>query len=125
MEVELIRVDLPLLVPMIYTRKYRLERPLEVVWTKDGGPIQRLVVPQNFETDGATIPKAFWTLIGPPCLPEFMTAAIVHDYMCEQNWEVQEMSELFLKLLNDSNVHGVKPDVMRDAVFFYKSVISR
>lgn len=124
MEIAVVRVDVPLLVPMIFGRRYRLERPLEVVWTVDG--VEKvLTIPKEFITDGASIPQLFWSVIGSPYLPEFITAAIVHDYMCDLKWDVEEMSLLFFKLLNDSNVHGLKPQLMTDAVYLYKKHFSK
>jgi len=42
------------------------------------GPIR---VPVGFKTDGATIPRPFWLTTGTPFRPEYIRAAIVHDYL--------------------------------------------
>ncbi len=33
-------------------------------------------------TDGASIPKAFWWVIGSPINPEYIEASIIHDLYC-------------------------------------------
>lgn len=122
---QLITVDLPQLVPAIFSRRYMLDRDLEVKWSDKHGAIKTFCVPKGYHTDGASIPKAVWTLIGSPYEPEFITAAIVHDLMCDLNWDVEEMSELFFLLLRDSGVHKVKANLMHDAVLVYKKYINK
>ena len=114
-------VGLPLMRPMVFGRRYQLVEDLEVVWQVRGGPARRHVVPAGFVTDGASIPPAFWQMIGSPYAPEFITAAVVHDHMCELGWDVMEMSDLFLSLLIDSNVGRKKAAIMRASVYLYKS----
>lgn len=37
-------------------------------------------IPKGVEFDGASIPRLFWSLIGSPFEPDFMEAALIHDY---------------------------------------------
>ena len=39
-------------------------------------------VPKGFITNGANIPRLFWSIF-PPNSPEYLSAVVVHDYMCE------------------------------------------
>lgn len=41
----------------------------------------RWTVKSGFKTDVASIPRMFWTIIGPPCGPgKYRNAAILHDH---------------------------------------------
>lgn len=39
------------------------------------------VVPNGYQTDGASIPRPFWFVVGSPFAPDVIRAAIVHDYL--------------------------------------------
>lgn len=39
-------------------------------------------VPKGFVTNGANIPRLLWSLF-PPNSPEYLSAIVIHDYMCE------------------------------------------
>ncbi|EAJ1254841.1 DUF1353 domain-containing protein [Campylobacter lari] len=41
------------------------------------------IVPKGFKTDGASIPRLFWSLF-PPFKSEYFSACVVHDYLCEK-----------------------------------------
>ncbi|WP_317907107.1 DUF1353 domain-containing protein, partial [Campylobacter jejuni] len=41
------------------------------------------IVPQGFKTDGASIPRLFWSLF-PPFKSEYFSACVVHDFLCEK-----------------------------------------
>ena len=43
--------------------------------------IGSIIVPRLFVWDGASIPRLFW-LYATPFEPEYETAALVHDYLC-------------------------------------------
>lgn len=60
-------------------RLWRIERD----FTYDVGALgsgRRIVVPAGFLTDGASVPKIFWSVL--PCWGTYSRAAIVHDYLC-------------------------------------------
>lgn len=40
-------------------------------------------VPAGFESDGASIPRLLWPLIGPPISSSHLIPAVVHDYLCD------------------------------------------
>lgn len=121
MIVKILYVDTPLLTPMPFTDRYMLSRDFELKFTIDGD--QRLVIiPMSYITDGASIPQWCWSIVGTPYSPRFITAAIVHDYMCDHNWPVDLMSEIFRQLLRLSNVSKLKSDLMYKAVYTYKTI---
>ena len=39
-------------------------------------------VPKGVEVDGASIPRAFWTVIGGPFEGNYLNASVVHDHYC-------------------------------------------
>ena len=41
-----------------------------------------LVVPKGYKTNGANIPRIFWSIF-PPNSPEYLSAIIVHDFVCD------------------------------------------
>lgn len=40
-------------------------------------------VPKHFETNGADVPRLFWSLV-PPFKPEYMPATVLHDYLIKK-----------------------------------------
>lgn len=47
-------------------------------------------VPVDAVTDGASIPKPFWSLVGGPYSGRYRKAAVVHDHFCmtrTESWE--------------------------------------
>ncbi len=60
----------------------------------------RVDVPRGFVTDGASIPRLLWPLIGHPLSGEFLQAAIVHDLLCHhafllKSYEHRVMADAF------------------------------
>ena len=41
----------------------------------------KYTIPAGFKCDGASIPRAFWRIIGPPISCEYIDEAIIHDYL--------------------------------------------
>lgn len=41
-----------------------------------------VVVPAGFLTNGANIPRVFWSIY-PPNNPKYLSAIVVHDFLCE------------------------------------------
>lgn len=39
-------------------------------------------IPQGYITNGANIPRIFWSIF-PPFRPEYFTAVVIHDYLCD------------------------------------------
>lgn len=42
---------------------------------------RKVLIPAGFEFDGASIPPAFWPIIGSPFDPRFVRAALIHDWL--------------------------------------------
>lgn len=42
---------------------------------------------EDYQTDGASIPRAFWTLVGGPFEGQYREAAVIHDQYCDLKTE--------------------------------------
>ena len=50
-------------------------------FTDPGG--KKWLTPKNYVVDGASIPRALWTLVGSPYTGDYRRASIVHDKACD------------------------------------------
>jgi len=77
-------------------------------------------IPKDFCFDGASIPRAFWRLIGSNTDNTFLVAAMVHDYCCENHSAVgnnRYLSTLiFNALLKVGGVGPFKRFIMKHSV---------
>lgn len=72
-------------------------------------PLQygELIVPAEFESDGASVPRFFWRLVFPPGDAQAMFAAILHDYIYREkpkDWSRYDADRLFFELLKVDGV---------------------
>lgn len=108
--------------------RIRLDAPLyQNVWLMQGVEF-RVVVPTDFISDGASIPRLFWAILGPPICSEHCIPAIVHDYLCEQATDYNERvlgDAVFFKLLRDFEVPRWKRTLMYLAVRVYGRITWR
>lgn len=44
-------------------------------------------VPASSTIDGASIPRFFWTWVGPPFVGDYRRASVIHDYFCDEKSE--------------------------------------
>lgn len=81
-----------------------------------------LYVPKFFEFDGATIPSAAWQIIGTPFDPQFMTAAVAHDWLyythCFSDGPVDRevCDQLLHDVLRQSGVNKTRAWLIYEAV---------
>jgi hypothetical protein len=67
-----------------------------------------IVVPTGFRTDGASIPKVFWSILGPH--GSYFSAAIVHDFLYSKasnaTWCMsrKDADDLFLEAMWNAGV---------------------
>jgi hypothetical protein len=59
------------------------------------------IAPAGFIFDGATIPRAFWTVFGDPFIGDYRRAAVIHDLICTPYCPQCRM------LMNDHGVQAV------------------
>ncbi len=98
------------------------------------GTAYKLACPSLMETDGASIPRFFWRLMGPPMDSKYVMAAVIHDagYMDELEWAYKEdgewviedhtrkeVDQLFLALMKDLRVPWWRRRLMYLAVRWF------
>lgn len=60
------------------------------------------VLPKGYTTDGASIPRIFWSIY-PPYKPQWLTACVIHDYLCsramhsQDKYKAYELADLAFK----------------------------
>jgi hypothetical protein len=85
--------------------------------------IQNIAVPCGFTSDGATIPRWAWSLIGyHPLHCQVIMAAILHDYLISIGWNGRDRDGLFRAQLISDNVPKWKAKLMAWAVRKYRQV---
>lgn len=66
-------------------------------------------VPAGYVTDGASIPRLLWSVVGSPYDADHLRAAIVHDYFCDihrRTW--RETHRVFYEALLTNGVPSTK-----------------
>ena len=79
---------------------------------------KRWNAPRGSVVDGASIPKACWSIIGGPFEGKFRNASVVHDVACNemtQPW--QEVHEMFYNACRCGGVGELKAKTMYAAVY--------
>lgn len=80
------------------------------------------VIPVGFVSDGATIPRPLWPLLGPPIRNNHLVPSIVHDYLCKMatSYEQRVIGDaVFFTLLREYGVPRWKRCVMYVGVRFW------
>ena len=77
----------------------------------------KITVPKFFQYDGASIPPFAWQLIGTPFNPQFMIAAVFHDWLYHTHQFDRETSAtIFYELLIRDKVRKTKAVIMHNFV---------
>lgn len=76
-----------------------------------------LVIPKNFKTDLASIPRIFWNIMS-PAESDTMPAAILHDFLYHNTcyYNRKETDLIFYTVLKQNNVSTFKANSMYYAV---------
>ena len=78
--------------------KRKLVKPFSYYIKKKGG--DTIVVPAGFITDGASIPRFAWSIIGGPMSGKYVAAAILHDWLYHiQTFSRKKSDLIFLKAM--------------------------
>lgn len=78
---------------------------------------KKWVAPKGYATDGASIPQAFWTLVGGPFEGAYREAAVIHDWYCdtkEEPWK--DVHRIFYYANRAAGVSEHKAKVLYTAV---------
>ncbi len=105
-----------------------------VEWIEDEGPDRKMklhenikftdssgeqwLAPKGWVVDGASIPRIFWTLIGPPFVGDYRRASVIHDYYCDvktKPWKT--VHRMFYHASIAGDVPESKAKVMYAAVY--------
>ena len=85
-------------------------------------------IPKGYCYDGASIPKAFWRVIGANTDNRFLIPALIHDTLCENHNYIdndrQFSTEVFNALLEAGEVNAFKRFWMKHTVNFYQKFCS-
>ena len=77
----------------------------------------KITVPKYFQYDGASIPPFAWQLIGTPFNPQFMIAAVFHDWLYHTHQFDRDTSDtIFYDLLIRDKVRKTKAVIMHNFV---------
>jgi hypothetical protein len=77
-------------------------------------------VPPGARVDGASIPQAFWSVIGGPFTGKYREASVIHDHYCDtksESWEATH--RVFYDGMRAKGVDPVTANVMYAAVYRY------
>lgn len=78
----------------------------------------RWSVPIDAIVDGASIPRALWTLVGGPFEGLYRDASVIHDWYCDRrNRPWRQVHRVFFDAMCTSGVAEVRAKVMYAAVF--------
>lgn len=44
-----------------------------------------VIVPKGYKTNGANVPRILWSIF-PPNSPEYLSAVVAHDYLCDKGF---------------------------------------
>lgn len=74
-------------------------------------------VPAGFEFDGASIPRAMWTLIGGPLDGNYVRSAALHDFGCIERKEPSRVvHDRFYRSMRAEGVRWLQARLMHAAV---------
>lgn len=75
-------------------------------------------VPAGTIVDGASIPQAFWSIIGGPFEDKYREASVIHDHYCDRKTETWENVHLaFYHGMRARGVGSIKAKIMYAAVY--------
>lgn len=96
-------------------KPFYLRRPLAFIIDDGRGRI-RACIPKDFQSDGCSIPRIFWILIGCPHTGKYIPASIVHDYILQHpdivNYDRKLANQTLKTLLLQEGVEVWKAQVM-------------
>lgn len=91
---------------------YEVTKPL--VW-EDGEVI--IQVNPGFDFDGASIPRALWSVVGSPMTDGYQRAGCLHDALYASEYFAREVCDkLFLEAMKSDGVSYIKRTAMYNAV---------
>jgi len=82
-----------------------------------GPDMKRWVAPKGSVVNGASIPAALWSTVGPPFVGDYRRATVIHDVACEEKTEPHdEVHRAFYYAMRADGVGWLKANTMYQAV---------
>lgn len=85
-------------------------------------------IKKGFITNGANIPRAFWSIY-PPNSPEYLSAVVLHDYLCEKarfgGFTYKFADEMLKSALGELKVSKTKIFIFYYACRFFHKILRR
>ncbi len=96
---------------------FKLDRDFTVTEIKTG---RKWTAPRGYKSDGTSTPGWAQPLIGGKFRPDFIEAAVIHDYYCETKERTQkDTHKIFALILKAEGVPWWKRTLMHQAVKVY------
>jgi hypothetical protein len=96
-------------------RTFTLRKPYEY----DDAALRVWPVENGWVVDGASIPQAFWSIIGGPFEDRYRNASVIHDYYCDVKTRAwQDVHHMFYTAMRANAVNEIKAKIMFAAVWF-------
>ena len=77
----------------------------------------KVTIKPGLKTDGASIPKLFWSIIGCPLMGKYVGSALIHDGLYGSHKLTQKQSDqLFLEMMEHNRVKWFRRGLMYMAV---------
>lgn len=77
-----------------------------------------VVIPFGFVTNGADVPRIFWSLF-PPFKPKYMKAILIHDFLIKKG-QIDKANQYFKELLLDAENSFVTRNAVRLVNLYWK-----
>lgn len=85
-------------------------------------------IKKGFITNGANIPRVFWSIY-PPNSPEYLSAVVLHDYLCEKarvgDYTYKFADEMLKRALGELKVSKCKIFIFYYACRFFHKILRR
>ena len=83
-----------------------------------------LTILPGFQTDGASIPRIFWSCAGDPFSPDYVAAAVCHDALyCAQLVTRDQADNEFLELMGEDGLSWLHRNVFYYAVRWFGGIV--
>lgn len=81
---------------------------------------ERWEAQQSYVTDGASIPQAFWSVVGSPFTGDYLQAAVIHDWYCSHKTKPwQDVHRTFYHACLRGGVGEIQASVLYAAVYHF------
>ena len=91
-----------------------------IMIVRDAAQTYYIKLDKGFTSDGCTIPRFLWNMLGCPHTPEYLPASLIHDYVLNNPETVIHnrnlSSRIFKQVLLNEGVNKIKAEIMYLAV---------